>query len=304
MIRKTKIIITLVMTMLSLSNVRVSAVPISESSFPQATSTIVDEGYSPIWNYYGYGSKQVLFGESYRLDGNYTKNGLNYQRLRIERHFFDGGSDSGINDASRPPFDAAPYYFVSGFIGVRESENRIFVNKDEYLALLGDESYWSWEGDRKYIPYEETTNGELILYDFTKKVGDRFCHVDGHDDIIVEKEALIPISDGSQRKMQKLSNGYVIIEGIGCVNSPGMWFCYLNPTVSPCERGVLIEVLEENSNNSIIYNNEDFEKWTQGIKSVNTSSQSEELYDLQGRHLYSTPSVGFYIKNRRICVAE
>ena len=85
-------------------------------------------------------------------------------------------------------------------IWLREDGGRVFVNKEEYLLLLTNNTLWSWVGDASYIPYKETEDGELVLYDFTMEPGDSFQHVDGHDDIVVDSVGTLTTLDGLQRR--------------------------------------------------------------------------------------------------------
>ena len=100
------------------------------------------------------------------------------------------------------------------------------------MALLDKDSFWSRVGDASYIPYRETEDGELVLYDFTMEPGDSFQHVDGHDDIVVDSVGTLTTLDGLQRRLIYLSNGCQVAEGMGCLNSGGGLLFYLNPVNS------------------------------------------------------------------------
>ena len=144
-------------------------------------------------------------------------------------------------------------------LGLREENGRVLVNYDEYISYLKridnehTEAYYkqmaeqygldiklkegtTWEtdnwvegGDVNYIPYPLTDDGEMVLYDFTMQVGDKFRSVAGHDDIGVVQVDTITTSGNVERRKLTLSNGLVLIEGIGCINSPSRLFTYLNP---------------------------------------------------------------------------
>ncbi len=45
-------------------------------------------------------------------------------------------------------------------------QRKVYVMKDEYLELLGGYSSWKYVGDATYLSYEETEEGELVLYDY------------------------------------------------------------------------------------------------------------------------------------------
>ena len=237
---------------------------ISGNAFSQTGDALCSDLFRNVWSYYGYGNDQVLFSENYNFDGEYVKKGKTYRRLHFERSFLDSSHGSG-GSSTQIDFYASPDYQVSGDVGIRESDGRVFVDRDEYMALLADDSYWSWEGNRNFIPYEQTADGELVLYDFNKQAGDYYCYMDGFGVVYVTRLDVIETSDGSHRKIQTLSNGYRIVEGIGCVNSPGMWLCYLNPVVSPCDKGVLRQMTTGGEDASDIYSWVDYEKWAQGF---------------------------------------
>ena len=46
----------------------------------------------------------------------------------------------------------------------------------------------------------------------------------GEEVITVSDVRSVWFEDGTQRRWLTLSNGYELIEGIGCINSPGMFF--------------------------------------------------------------------------------
>lgn len=144
-------------------------------------------------------------------------------------------------------------------LGLREEGGRVLVNYDEYISYLKridyehteayykqmaeqygwdiklkegttwDTDNWVEGGDVNYIPYPLTDDGEMVLYDFTMQVGDKFLSVAGHDDIGVVQVDTITTSGNVERRKLTLSNGLVLIEGIGCINSPSRLFTYLNP---------------------------------------------------------------------------
>ena len=86
-----------------------------------------------------------------------------------------------------------------------------------------------------------------MLYDFNMKVGNKYGHVEGYDDVWVSEIRKIAFDDGKIRKLFILSNGLKIVEGIGCLCSEGdPLLRYLNP--NQWERGVdkYLGLFEEN----------------------------------------------------------
>ena len=144
-------------------------------------------------------------------------------------------------------------------MGLREENGKVLVNYEEYINYLKRLDYehteayykelaeqmgkdiklkdgktmetdnWVEGGDVNYIPYPLTDDGEMVLYDFTMQVGDKFRSVAGHDDISVIKVGTVTTVGNIERRKLTLSNGLVLIEGVGCINSPSRLFTYLNP---------------------------------------------------------------------------
>lgn len=111
-------------------------------------------------------------------------------------------------------------------LAIRYDNGRILANYQDYMNYLSGGLCF---GDPSYIPYHQTDDSEIILYDFNMEVGDRYRHVDGYDDVSVTETGSVTLTDGKHKRLT-LNNGLVLIEGIGCINSPGMLFDYLNPS--------------------------------------------------------------------------
>ena len=237
-------------------------------SYGQVSANLIsDESLLPRWYYYGYNAHgSALFSESYHFGDTYIKNNKAYRLLHFERALFDEGATTLNSLEDRPDFE--PVGSATGQIGVRESNSRIFVDRDDYMALLANSSYWSWEGKADPLPYEQTDDGELIIYDFTKKTGDKFVSVNDHEDIVVLSVESLKTRDGISRSVQRLSNGCVVVEGIGCVNSPGMWLCYLNPTDSPIYKTAMMEFSYGDSFGNPVIGLEEVEYLTGGMTRI------------------------------------
>ena len=106
---------------------------------------------------------------------------------------------------------------------IREENGRVLVDYEDYknyCAMMYID----------YIPYKKTGDGELVLYDFNMKEGDRYEHVEGYDDVWVSEIRKIAFDDGKIRKLFMLSNGLKLVEGIGCMGAIGNPLLgYLNP---------------------------------------------------------------------------
>lgn len=246
------------------------------------------EGY--VWAYTGcskadaykyVGCNTAAYDDFYECIGTKTINGREYYLLFCERGNIDSNYSKTMTSTDTD---------VSPIICIREEEGRVYVLKEEYLNILNGNNFLHREvGDATYCPYKENDEGELVLYDFTMNVGDRFLSVDGHDDIYVEAVDMVVTSKGESRRRLTLNNGYVIMEGIGCINSPGMFICYLNPK-TPEDIGFLLGCTSGYTQDFRLYLD---------VKDIPViqSDSSGYIYDLSGRRLNTPPEQGIYIQD-------
>ena len=72
---------------------------------------------------------------------------------------------------------------------------------------------------------EDCGNGEVLLYDFTLKVGDRYpCK----GDVKVQSVEMVTTRDSVERRLLCLSNGQKILENVGCISAGGELLGYQN----------------------------------------------------------------------------
>ena len=115
-------------------------------------------------------------------------------------------------------------------LALREEGGKVIVDHDDYKQFIELNEQDFKAGDPSYIPYRKTDSGELLLYDFTLQKGDKYVEeMDGHPEIFVLEVDSIKNGEGRECRRLTLSNGCIIIEGIGCINSRGMLLSYLNP---------------------------------------------------------------------------
>ena len=190
--------------------------------------------------------------------------------------------DYGIVPTSRHKFHAQEAEY-DGSIGIRREDGRVYVDKGEYLAHLsrGFDFEQPSFGNPDYLPSSETDDGELILYDYNKEVGDMYAaSVGGHSDITVEAKDHVTLSDNTEHRRLTLSNGLVLIEGIGCINSDGLLFDYLYYAKGDAENFSFLESCTDSG--STLY--EYLPDWLLGIGSiVDGRKGNEAFFDLQGR---------------------
>ena len=262
-----------------------------------------------VWSYHDGGTQihdqnfmkgvKVMKGKSYNL--------LRLQR-NIERHPYIPG-ESGFY---------RPYNYKAEIVGIRFEAGRIYMDKDEYMSLLKPNSYYHFVGDSTCIPYEETPDGELILYDFNKQPGDLYCTIEGLGDVKVVSVDTIQTKDGQERRLLTLDNGLELLEGLGCLNSPGQMLFYLNPekTLFPDSFGFLARVYAYDhigayggDYHSVFFlSYDEMDRYTSihhhQAKKYDTSSDSYGFYDLQGRRLAAPPAKGIYVKGGRKVMVE
>ena len=103
---------------------------------------------------------------------------------------------------------------------VREDGGKVYGIKDEYVQMM---SVVFGQEDGLFL--EDCGNGEVLLYDFTLGVGDRYpCK----GDVTVKAVERLTTHDGMERKLFCLSNGQKILENVGCITAGGELLGYQN----------------------------------------------------------------------------
>ncbi len=251
------------------------------------------------------------------LNGNtVTLNGKEYKPFVSEAPLYS--TAKGFKAVSATP-KATPFTLKQGenyTIGLRNEDGKVYANYDEYIHYLNYTSthqppynYLYSFGNPDCFPYRVTDDGEVILYDYTMQEGDVYAHVDGCADILVSVVSEVTLADGKPRRRLDLSNGLVIIEGLGCVNSTGMLLDYLNPANSREGFFSYLEWYGEENGDFI----NDFATEIK-IKDTGTSSisapetsfdrQNSIVYDLQGRRLKTVPEKGVYFRGGKKIVSK
>jgi len=247
------------------------------------------------------------FVERLYLLGTKEKNGKIYHNLFVYRDRVDCGV---ILPEELWYMINYPRGLTDLHLGIREDDGRIYMDKEEYLTLISEGSFWHNIADDTYIPYPETEDGELVLYDFTKQKGDMYCSVEGHDPVYVAETETVVTKDNMMRKKQTLSNGYVLIEGLGCINSTGMFLYYLNPRTILSNDNVpyfdytLMTGATINNDETLIFGQPFWDMVravvADGIKEIRVEDKDDkQIYLPDGRMTDTPPSGGIYIRNGR-----
>jgi hypothetical protein len=271
------------------------------------------------WIYYGGSSHSQgghtdyeYLGDSFILNGVEIKDGKAYSTVLFNRDYSNLGIDLVLDNRPYPEWNPV----VSGkdvSIGLREENGRIYVDREEYLSMLSDENVcWFQFGQPDYIPYKDTGDGELVLYDFNIGAGEKYLC----DDFTVEEVTENVTLDGVKRRQQKLDNGLIIIEGIGCINSTGMLLCYLNPlpivanvSYLTFNLGILCHMFYLDNGIKCDVINRSYSDYAKshsnGITEILASDRASagKCYSLSGVPLKSPPAKGVYIQGGRKRVA-
>ena len=248
----------------------------------------------------------IQFREQHYLFGTKEKNGKTYHSLFVYRSRDDCGV---ILPQELWYMLGYPQGLTDLHLGIREEDGRIYMDKDDYLALISEGSFWHYIADDTYIPYPETEDGELVLYDFTKQKGDVYCSVEGYEPVFVSETDTVVTYDNMVRRKMTLSNGYVLIEGLGCVNSTGMYLYYLNPRTILSNDNVpyfdftLMTGATIKKNGEIVVFRQPFKAMASEVvtnmpKEINVERENKQIYLPDGR-VTGTPQRGIYIQNGR-----
>lgn len=243
--------------------------------------------------------------DRYHIEGTKELNGKVYAVLKFNRAEFDNYGGFGYYGVSMPEHPRETFE-----IGIREENGRVYVNREEYLSLLAEGSYWLWVAQAENLPYETTSDGELVLYDFNKQVGDKYPYENSVSEISVIATDNVITLDGKERRLLKLSNGMEIIEGIGCTNSRGVFLFYLNPAGIEQAQERLRSYGVKNQFVYKSYSDDDDDYWKTWTYSTEVSQQmfidssTADIFDLYGRRMTGLPKPGIYIRDGRKYVVK
>lgn len=219
--------------------------------------------------------------------------GREYARVKRYLWLYDVDSKDGVPAARR-------VNFYNPEVLLREEGGKVYARKDQYVEVMnviygvGDESLFM----------EECNDGEVLLYDFTLGEGDRYpcC-----GNVYVEKVSELVTNDGLSRKCMTLTNGAVIVEGIGCVNSIGEFYGYQNvPVLNVGERGCLVEYGYwgfDGETYTVVYQ-DGLISAALHVSNLKDAPLPSMVYDLQGRKVQSPQRGGLYIQGGRMFVCR
>lgn len=226
-----------------------------------------------------------------------------------------------VKNMWRPPYSDGNEQTVKGeVIAIREEGGKVYALKQQYLVLLKalypKEVHPNINYDDFYVPLAEDED-EILLYDFTLNEGDQYPYI---GEVFVKEVSHYTTRDGLSRKVLLLTNGTIIVEGIGCINSIGGIIIYQNmedihehfDSEQGTEKMIYAQLFrcELTSTETTIYRDTDDYKLITSIasptdKMVNGKSVNSKWSDLSGRRF---PAIqikkGVYIKDGRIVVIK
>lgn len=150
----------------------------------------------PVW-IYDYLDRWTIKGDSIYGSGSYSIyqsigaieiEGKEYTAIEIK------GEDLPTSKQRRRAGQNIIYYHLA----IRYENGRFLTNCQDYMNYLSGGLCY---GDPSYIPYHQTDDSEIILYDFNMEVGDRYRHVDGYDDIYVTETDWVTLTDGKHKRL-------------------------------------------------------------------------------------------------------
>ena len=253
--------------------------------------------------------------ENWCLTGNEEYKGKTYWILSRSSTFVH------VKSMWRPAFSAENEQAVKGdVLSIREEAGKVYALKEQYLTLLKalypEEVHPNISYDDFYVPTAEDED-EILLYDFTLNEGDRYPYI---GEVLVKEVSYYTTHDGLSRKVLLLTNGAIIVEGIGCINSIGGIIIYQNmediceyfESYDGTEKMIYAQLFrcELTATGETIYSaSDDYLPKTSvtspsdksvNSESVNYNSVNSNFHDLSGRRLPSLPTrKGIYIKDGR-----
>ena len=180
---------------------------------------------------------------------------------------------------------------------VREENGKVYVLYDDFKKQIARLSEYNL--NVVPIPYQQTSENEFLIYDFTLQTGDRYPTSSDYENIYVEKVESFLTDDSQFRKLLTLSNGLQILEGIGCLNSRnGNLLYYLYPPMAWKYNNDIYHnrLYECRKNKEVIYKEYVLPSDVNSILSYKNISKLV-YFDLFGRRLEKKPTKGIYIQN-------
>ena len=256
-------------------------------------------GEGVVWcynqDYYVYGQPRSTFDTEtlYRVTGTEQVDGKTYFRVAVES-VLTGSRTSENGHDSWPA------------VLLREEDGKVYVQRQSYIAYMQSGSPEITVGAETYIAATDDT--EQVLYDFTLVEGDRYP-LPG--EVTVKEVKSVTSTDGVERRLFRLSNDMLILEGIGCLNCHGELIGYqsadriIHYGDYAESRGFFNSYYPQGENaHGVSF---DYGVWNvTSISTIATGKKRSQAngYDLQGHRLNTPSRRGLYIRDGRKMVVR
>lgn len=200
--------------------------------------------------------------------------------IYMSKHVVD--DDSMLDNIENIAFDNDNSKFMLSFLEFTNT-GMVTVDISEYINYIKSSAYGIFEDIEITSPFIYTSFIEpgydikdLCLYDFNNyTVGEPVCSglgvIDPNEIPYITEICDTIVNNGISRKMYILDNGMKLVEGIGCINSPGMLLSWLNFNVDD----------SNNITNLLLYR----KKGTTNIKNLHSVQGEDKIFDIQGKQL-------------------
>ena len=200
--------------------------------------------------------------------------------IYMSKHVVD--DDSMLENIENIEFDNDNSKFMLSFLEMTNT-GMVTVDISEYINYINSSAYGLFEDIEITSPFIYTSYTEpgydikdLCLYDFNSyRVGEPVCSglevIEPHEVPYITEVCDTIVNNGISRKMYILDNGMKLVEGIGCINSPGMLLSWLNFKVGD----------SNNTTNLLLFRKKD----TTNIENLHSIQGVDKIFDIQGRKL-------------------
>ena len=229
----------------------------------------------------------IWYKEYWTIRGTEEVNGKTYNKLYVNE----------VSYGVKPAFGVLPHedLLETHVLDIREEEGRVYALKEMYVEYV---KHHVWNDNYNVYLAETEDKQEVLLYDYTLGEGATYPSMDSPT---VERTDSIQLQNSEKRKVLWLSNGCIIVEGIGCVYSFGNLVCYQNQPVKEDGSALVsyLELYQEEKDTPLFL--------CKNYKSIFPSSvhiaadfklsgDAPSLFDLSGRRFSTPPAKGFFIQ--------
>ena len=227
--------------------------------------------------------------EYWYTEGTEIVNGKTYKKLYIREESWD------VKAFVTFPKDEDLYKVH--VLDIREDNGRIYALKEMYIDYLNHHASTEELNSHDIFLAPAEDDNEVLLYDYTLGEGDPYPSMDFPT---VKRVEYIHLNNNEEKKVLRLSNGLVVIEDIGCINSLGTLACYQNQRVKDTyPEGYLFGYLNNyGKGENVLFKCQECPSLYTKIHQIATKEIDKDIYDLKGRKLPEmSKKKGIFIQN-------